>query len=701
MPATTTPRQSSSRRSVPFAWVTPGGLFILLLTILELAWLGWFLVEPLPNFPREQGTLRRWQFVAKAFPEVVPDTTFRQSLLGQAWLELSHVDNLPERLPIVASAGLIALAALGLGEMILAALRLRNVFRPAERLAIDFGLGAAGLGVLTLLSGRAGLLHPWLFRVGLGIIAITGAGVSKFWQRERPRLESRWVLACVLIAPFLIIMLLGSMLPAIDFDVLEYHLQGPKEYYQAGRIAFLPHNVYTSMPFGVEMLHLLGMEVLGDWWWGGLVGQLLVALYAPAAGVLIAAVAERCGGRRAAWLAAVVYLSTPWIYRLAVIAYVEGPLCYYHAALVWAIARGWNDRELSRGSLWSLIGLLAGGAMACKYPALISAVIPFGLLALYEGSRSRSLRPILAYTLGWAIVILPWLARNVIDTGNPVYPLGYHVLGGRHWDEAREVRWFQVHGPFRPTLRDFGTSLVDVAGRSDWQSPLYLAFAPLACLRRGSRKAALAAGGYAGYLFLTWWFLTHRLDRFWLPLLPCLAVLAGLGADWTLRLSWRVLAGAILAFGLLCNLVDCTTALTGLNEWTGSLAHLRTDLPRRLNPPLAAIDRELPAKARVLLVGSAAVFHMNHAILYNTVFTPETIEVLAAGKTPAEFHQALLERDITHIYVDWKEIARYREPGNYGFTDFVTPQRFTEWVKAGVLDRPLAVDREQELYPVK
>ena len=26
------------------------------------------------------------------------------------------------------------------------------------------------------------------------------------------------------------------------------------------------------MPFGVEMLHLLGMEVLGDWWWGGLVG---------------------------------------------------------------------------------------------------------------------------------------------------------------------------------------------------------------------------------------------------------------------------------------------------------------------------------------------------------------------------------------------------------------------------------------------
>ena len=101
-----------------------------------------------------------------------------------------------------------------------------------------------------------------------------------------------------MIAPFVVLMILGSMLPTIDFDVLEYHLQGPKEYFQAGRIAFLPHNVYTNMPFGVEMLHLLGMEVLNDWWWGGLVGQLLVAFFGPATAILIAA-AARAGDRPA------------------------------------------------------------------------------------------------------------------------------------------------------------------------------------------------------------------------------------------------------------------------------------------------------------------------------------------------------------------------------------------------------------------
>jgi hypothetical protein len=678
------------------------GWLLLALGLLELAWLGWFLAEPLPNATTAAGPIRRVLLLLKAFPEVVPGTTFRQSLLGQTLDELSHLENLPERIPILGAAGLIVLAAVGLGEIVLAALGSRGKPTPGERIVVDFGLGMSGLGVMTLLIGRAGLLSPWLFRIGLALIAAAGLIVSRIWKARRPRLNvDVSLLTLLVIGPFVAIMLLGAMLPAIDFDVLEYHLQGPKEYYQAGRIAFLPHNLYTNMPFGVEMLHLAGMEVMGDWWWGGLVGQLLVALYAPAAAVLIASVARRSASGTAAWFAAVVYLSTPWIYRLAVIAYVEGPLCFYHAALIWGVARWWNDSAISRRSPWGLIGLLSGGAMACKYPALISAVIPFGLIALGDAWRHRAATPVVAYILGWSIIMTPWLTRNVVDTGNPVYPLGYHVFGARHWDEAREVQWHRAHGPRPATAAAFWNSLVDVAGRSDWQSPLYVAFAPLALLRRESRRLVLALSGYAAYLFLTWWLLTHRLDRFWLPLLPCLAILAGLGADWSRGRAWGLLRGAILAVAILCNFIDCSTALTGLNEWTASLPFLRRDLPRRLNPPLAAMDRELPPEAKVLLVGQAAVFHVEHPILYNTVFNPETIELLAAGRTPEEFRDELRRRRITHIYVDWKEIHRHRDPAGYGFTEFVTRQRFEDWTRAGVLDRPLAAGPEQQLFAVR
>ena len=36
------------------------------------------------------------------------------------------------------------------------------------------------------------------------------------------------------------------------------------------------------------------------------------------------------------------------------------------------------------------------------------------------------------------------------------------------------------------------------------------------------------------------------------------------------------------------------------------------------------------------MVGQAAVFHLNHSVAYNTVFNPETIELLASGRTPDE-----------------------------------------------------------------
>jgi hypothetical protein len=700
----------------------------LTLAVAEFAWLLWFLIVPLPNanntgLPSDT-LVRRGLLLLKAFPEVVPDTPFHESLLGQAIEELIHVQHLPERLPIVLAAALIAAAAVGLGDVVVRGLQLEKAFWVGERIAIDFGVGAALLAVLTLVAGRMGWIAPWPIRIALGIMAAGGLLSSRLWKSKRSQLDGSgerateatspstrkgpakqpavgWCcwLPVLVVLPFVVVMMLGAMLPAIDFDVLEYHLQGPKEYYQAGRIAFLPHNVYTNMPFGVEMLHLLGMEVLGDWWWGGLAGQLSVALFAPAAAVVVAATARRAASVRAACIAAIVYLSTPWIYRLAVIAYVEGPLLFYHAALVWCALRI-GDPAVPRRPVWTLLGLLAGAAMGCKYTALVSAVLPFGALALAHAWQNRWAAPVVCYLAGWAVVMGPWLGKNVIDTGNPVYPLANRFVHGRYWDEAREKQWSTVHGPRAITANELEGSMFDVAGRSDWQSPLYVALVPLAFARPGSRRLAAVLFGYVTYLFFTWWLLTHRLDRFWLPLLPALAVLAGLGGDWAKSRGWSILLGAILTLGLLTNLTYISTALAGLNEWTGDLAFLRRDIPRRLNPPLARLDAELPAASRTLLVGQAAVFHLNHSIIYNTVFNDETIETLAKGRSPEQFREALKRRGLTHVYIDWKEIGRHRQPGGYGFTDFVTRARVARWVADGVLSAPLPLGADQELYRI-
>jgi hypothetical protein len=673
----------------------------------------WFLIEPLPNAPNLGGPkVRRWMFLARAIPEVVPDVTYHESYLGMALDELSHLEYLPQRLPILLAAGFIGAAAISVGSLVLRGLGLSRSLTTLERLAVSYGLGASLLGVAILILGRFGFLAPWPIRIGLGLLTLAEV-VCMFRDRwsqpgdlkssKSQSVPSIWMSFgfAAVVGPFLVLMILGAMLPTIDFDAIEYHLQGPKEYFQTGRITFLTHNVYTSMPFNVEMLHLLSMVVLGDWWSGALAGQVLISFHAIAGTLLVGLTASRWGSPLAGWFAAVVYATTPWIYRLGVLPYVEGPLCDYHAALLWAGALGWTERETrSSARFWALAGLLAGGAMGCKYTALISAVIPFGLAALLDSIRRRSPKLVLVFALGWAALMTPWLAKNVIDTRNPVYPLGYNVFRGRHWDAAMDRKWANAHGPRPISAGLFWQSMVDVAGRSDWQSPLYLALGGWAFLRRGSWRFALVLAAYIAYLFSTWWLFTHRLDRFWLPLLPAAAVLAGLGADWTRRLTWRILIVPLFLIAILTNLSYSSTALTALNEWTADLRELRSSVPERLNPALAGIDAWLPPDAKILLVGQAAVFHVEHPVVYNTVFDDETFETIAKGHTASEVREGFKRLGITHVFVDWFEIDRYRSPANYGFTPFVTHEEFDRLVKAGVLGPPREIGDKRVLYEV-
>ncbi len=187
---------------------------------------------------------------------------------------------------------------------------------------------------------------------------------------------------------------------------------------------------------------------------------------------------------------------------------------------------------------------------------------------------------------------------------------------------------------------ELGGSIVDVAGRSDWQSSLYVALAPLALLRAGSRRTR------------------HRplgIRRLRLPDLvaadasprPLLAAdPAGPGRAGRTRGGlgphrwWTILLSVLVAVSLVMNLTYESSGLAGITEWTRDLTTMRREIPTALNRPLIAMDTNLPRDARILLVGPAAVFHLEHPVIYNTVFNRETIEELSRDKDPAAFRRA-------------------------------------------------------------
>lgn len=644
---------------------------------------------------------------------------------GQLWAPLMVLDEFaPRWVEGVSGAAIVQrfeILALALGILLVACaagsipLRLAGLDRTRRRVEHWSLSAAVGLNILSLATLGCGLLGWMRAGVFLGVGAvIVVVAVWLQWRQRRSiatdnspveaeyrtlRLSTRWLWLAL---PVTVVLILAAMLPPVDFDVLEYHLQAPKEFYQNGQITFLPHNVYANMPLGAEMLALLGMTVSGDWWLGALVGKTLIAAMAPLAALLLWSAGTRLASPAAGIVAAIVYLTTPWILLVSMHGLNEGAFAFYLLAALYAVIV-WKDARLTmpEADRWlALAGFLAGGAVSCKYPAVVYCVAPL-TIAIAVWARARFLKGVGVFLLFVALGCGLWFVKNAALAGNPMYPLLTSIFGGETRTTEKDAQWQRAHSPpnFEPgDLLRRGEAL---ALGSDWISPLVVPLALLAImLPRVRRGLPLLLAGYLVIVFLAWWLLTHRIERFWVPTLSVAALLAGVGATWNASRYWRATIATLLVLATLWSLVLMTSGALADNRYLADLDTLRHD-PLRGDPWHVYLNERAGDLKGVLLVGDAQPFDLTVPAFYNTVFDDNLFEQIVKGHSSAEILAALHEHDISHIYVAWGEIERYRSPGNYGMTDFVQPEVFARLVDEHVLaPLPAIEDHSGRMYEV-
>lgn len=724
----------SSTQSPPSWWL---GLAVVWL----VGFLLFFFTRPMPNL---RGTFAETRAEAwEAVPLVVLDWIFPSGTPPSTSPLAPEMQSgwrfLPERLVLWGVAGFILAGAWGIGHLLLRWLVPKESLTSLERFVFACGVGLSVVSLLTLCCGVMGFLHRGFFAGIFGLSFLGALGDCLWSWRQTGKTESNpkpvanlhrwhWVIVGLLI-PFLVMMLLGGVSPSTDFDVKEYHFGGPKEFFLAGRIQFLPHNVYTSFPFLTEMLTLQGMVLREDWLTGALVGKSVLMAFIPLTGLAILAAGRRWFGSWAGWLGMLIWLTTPWATRIAIIAYAEGGLtCYLFLAFFATVlaVQQFREGKLQPG-LFLLAGLLAGSAMACKYTGLVSVVFPLAGLVAFVVARSKPktessipraqiwLRTIGVFGLGVTISIGPWLVKNLAETGNPVYPLAWSIFGGRDWNADLNAQWTRAHSPPHHRLSslvilDNGAPgwLIDVMAINDWLSPLLYGLAPLVVLAPGFRKFGGKIWLYLAWLFLTWWALTHRLDRFWVPMLPLVALLAGAGAVWSSDRIWKIVCGTGIGLTLLFNFVLIGTQNAGYVAGLTKLEDAANFTARITAPELDTLNKlaaKSPGDIRVLSVGDAEVFDARFPVIYNTVFdrsifqewTETSDSDLPPDKrpmqSPEEIRETFRTEGITHVLVNWQEILRYRP--TYGYAEYVTPERFEWLVDHGVLEKADVLNRRE------
>ena len=507
--------------------------------------------------------------------------------------------------------------------------------------AVAAGLGL--LGIATLGLGLAGWLNQvtsWGLLMAAGLVGIwplrpmPRGGVRAWLQRPVP-LPGLWLAIAVYVGLSLVG---GSLLPGYlwrpddphPYDVLIYHLQVPREWFEIGRIVPLEHNVYSYFPFNVEMQYLLMMHLRGGPWAAMYAAQLLSLLFAAWTCVAIWGILRPISARAAA-LGVGAFALTPWIVMLGSLAYVETGMIFYAAvSLAWLVRTGGREPKSASGKSMAVAGVFCGLAAGVKLTVLPMLAAPLAVAILVgrgkPGLRSLALSGVfLAATL---ITVSPWLARNYAWNGNPVFPLALRQLGAGSFSEEQIVRFERAHLP-RADQQSLG-SRITAAGAQillDWRFGLVLL--PLAGIAAGlslRRHLSLVCLLIVAATLITWLFATHLQGRFFvLAILPA-AILVG-----TFPRGITVICGVLIAAAGV-NLIGLpihspATSHAGLNDYLSPAAELgRNGLFALPDPgPLMAeeIRPQIEAGRRVLLVGDGQVF-WNTApmkqLVYRTVF---------------------------------------------------------------------------------
>ena len=658
----------------------------------------------------------------------------RPEVMFQQWINSPHQNiGLFDRLPIFSTACLLFLAAGSGGYLFLKYSRIMQELTRIEQIVLSTGIGMNCLSLLALVIGLIGWLVPVVVIGSLGLILCTA---FILWRRQpiEPT-HSQWNdtgngnqldrldwLCISLGIPFALSILLGSCLPPTDFDVCEYHLQVPKEWYLNGHINFLPHNVYGNMPLGAELPSMLAMAIIpgtNNWWWGALTGKVIIGGFSVLGALLLYAAGKRFSSPTVGCIAAVVYISTPWVGKVSMNGLVESVWGFYFFAsfyvlLIWhqrmklshtsTMANGQhgNNQHVSQQKAISnttnsghgflmAAGFLGGAAVACKYPAVLLVVCPLMILLFCAGSRTRPLSnrvgSITIYLLAAAVACGPWLLKNEWLADNPTYPLLVDMLGGKTRTPANNEQWKQAHLPPGYEIADLTRAAKKILWQNKFLSPALIPLIVCSFLRRKQRYLVAVQFMLIVYFVAIWWLLTHRIDRFLVPILPLLAWLAGLGACWSRETRWRAVVFGFLAVTSALNFVFFGTNVLADNRYCVPLRTIRDHewIPGMQMTAHRYFNSPHFQGTRVLLVGDAQPFDIQIPVLYNTCFDKCIFEQLMQGRTATERLAVLHNAQISHIYVDWSEITRYRQ--TYGYSKFVQPEVFQELLQTGVLEQ--------------
>ena len=577
---------------------------------------------------------------------------------------------------IIASGLLIWLAG-GIGFRIL---KMDNI-HPLAQMSIQAGLGLGILGSGYFLVGSTIGMLNWLAWLALILLGVIFYKSNLRWLSQCRSLAAIWKdcnnfgrILLLLMAGMFVAVLAIALAPPIKYDALVYHLTLPKLYLQHNRIVYIPEFVQSSYPQVGDMLYtwayaLAGPQAAATLGWLtavlatiGSLGAIRQHLQSTAA---LAGAASLLAGPT-------LVLSSSW-------AYIDWFGLLFGMGCLISLNFWIRDKK---PLLLVLTGAFAGLALSTKYTSIILVVIA-GLIVLRQiwVQRMKLWPSLLSFLVPIVIFILPWLIKNFLTTGNPVYPLffasgemdavrrmvtQYEPPYGNWLDffllPMRATLWGVEYGPYDASIGPLflglsvfaWTAVGSLNNQQRWNLKLATAFSLLGILFWA------IANQFSGQLIQT---------RFYYFLFPAFAILAAYGyfsltnvTHPIIRVSRIINIIIVIVLGLNTLEIGIHTIRTGAPQVITGLRDEDSYIAENLGwfqPVMQAIN-SLPQGSRVLMIYETRSFYCQPVCVADEVPDRWMRDYTRYG-TSIEIVNQWLEQGYTHLLVHRSGVEFFKQ----------------------------------------
>lgn len=412
-----------------------------------------------------------------------------------------------------------------------------------ERFFLESAIGLGIFSILILLVGSLWKINQIINLILLLLLTIILLRNIKNWINlfskavKDIRLDSSFSkIMAVLLGIVFISQLMIALAPAIQYDSLNYHLTLPKAYLLQEKITDIPWLVMSGMPQISEMIYLVLMSLGGEssvlvfnWVIGAFIGLGLLSFM----GNLINANAA---------LVTVASLYAGYTFSSALSwGYVDLMAAFFGLSVFLSWVGFFDSRAFK---FIFLTGVFCGLAFGCKYPAgvIFLALLLSLLFFVFRKRINQPIKSLIYLCLGAALFASPWLLKNFLFTGNPVYPFFFE--SGSMSQIRLDV--YQGLAPYGTLLDLFllpiQATILGVDGTHGYSvsiGPFLLGLGVLSFINWSSKteshKTIISLAGLISLFGMVIWAVGNQFSgyliqtRFYFVLFPIFAVLAGFG----------------------------------------------------------------------------------------------------------------------------------------------------------------------------